>query len=157
MSWLRALRIRGHESVRLQSSRTAPLSLARMGMTALLVICLLLMNKAGIVGNVGVCFSILFGMIFRSSEWALRAFTIAFLGLVANQTIVQKTAFWTPARFVIPAACLVRFALDLASLRSDLLRDASMKALAMFIVAAALSILTQYFLQIALLKLDLPP
>jgi len=45
-------------------------------------------------------------MLFRSQEWTLRAFAIAFLGLVANQAIVQKTAFWTLARFVIPAACL---------------------------------------------------
>jgi len=130
-----------------------PLSLARMGTTALLVIGLLLINKGGLAGNV-VFFGILVGMIFRSPEWALRAFTIAFLGLVANQAIVQKTAFWTPARFVIPAACLVRFALDLASLRSGLLRDASMKALTVFVfVAAVLSILTQYFVPIALLKL----
>ena len=131
----------------------APLSPLRMGLSALLIIAFLLINKTGTAGSV-VFFAVLLGMIATSPEWALRAFTIGFLGLIANQAIVQKTAFWAPARFVIPAACLVRFALDLQTLRYGLLRDGYMKALAAFvIVAAALSILTQYFVPIALLKL----
>ncbi len=130
-----------------------PLSLTRMGIFAVAIIALLLVNKAGIPGN-AVFFTVLIGMIFKSPEWALRAFTIGFLGLVANQAIVQKTVFWTPARFVIPAICLLRFALDLQTLRYGLLRDTYMKALAAFVVVAAvLSILTGYFVPIALLKL----
>ena len=129
------------------------LSPLRMGLSALLIIAFLLVNKAGTAGTV-VFFVALLGMVVKSPEWALRAFTIAFLGLLANQAIVQKTPLWTFARFIIPAACLVRFALDLQVSRYRLLRDGYMKALTAFVaIAAVLSILTGYFVPVALLKL----
>lgn len=135
------------------SGRRVHFSPLRIAACAILVIAFLLLNRAGTFGTV-IFFTALLGMILRSPEWALRAFMIAVLGLIANQAIVQKTALWTPARFVIPAACLIRFALDLQALRHPILRDTYAKALLGFIGAAAiLSILTQYFVPIALLKL----
>jgi len=97
---------------------------------------------------------VLIGMTVRSPEWAFRAFSLCFLGLVANQAIVLKTPVWTLARFLIPVICLLRFVGDLQQMRQPLMRPRYFAALAGFIgVAAVLSIITNYFVLIALLKL----
>ena len=129
------------------------LSLGRIVAQSLLVIAFLLLNKAGLPGNL-LFFAVLIGAIAVSPEIAFKALTIGFLGLVCNQAIVPKTPFWTIARFLIPALCLVRFSLDLQALRISLFQRKYFIALSVFIcVAALLSIMTQYFVEIALLKL----
>jgi O-antigen ligase len=135
------------------SSRPRALSLSRIAVSVVAIALLLSVNKAGIVGNV-IFFTILAGMVVKSPEMAIRAFSLCFLGLVANQAIVLKTPIWTVARFLLPAICLVRFTLDLSAMRQPLLRPRYLAALLAFVaVAAVLSIATQYFVHIALLKL----
>lgn len=130
-----------------------PLALGRMAGQAALVIALLLVNKAALPGNV-IFFGVLLAMIVKSPEAAFKALTIGFLGLVANQAIVPKTPLWTIARFLLPMVCLVRFGLDLKALRLNLLRQGYFFSLVAFVVVAAcLSLLTGYFVEIALLKL----
>lgn len=130
-----------------------PLNVSRITIYSAAVIALLFVTKAGEAGNV-VFFGILVAMVVQSPELAFKAMTIGFLGLVSNQAIVPKTPLWTVARFLIPMVCLARFSLDLQSLRYSLFRYGYFKALMAFIaVAAVLSILTQYFVEIALLKL----
>lgn len=129
------------------------LSLGRIVAQSLLVIALLLLNKGDLPGNV-LFFAVVIGAIVVSPEIAFKALTIAFLGLVCNQAIVPKTPLWTIARFVVPAICLVRFSIDLQAIRTSLFQRGYFLALCIFIVVAAiLSIMTQYFVEIALLKL----
>jgi len=130
-----------------------PFDIPSLLLTAVAIIALLFINRPGIPGNV-LFFAILIVMIARSPEWAFRAFSLCFLGLVTNQAIVLKTPVWTIARFLIPAICLLRFMVDLQQLRQPLLRPRYLAALAGFIaVAAVLSVMTGYFVHIALLKL----
>lgn len=130
-----------------------PLALGRLAAQAFVLIALLMLNKAGLPGNV-LFFVILVGLVAVSPEMAFKAFTIGFLGLVCNQAIVMKTPIWTVARFLIPAACLVRFSLDLQAMRHSVFQRGYFLALIGFVgVAAVLSIMTQYFVPVALLKL----
>lgn len=133
--------------------RGKPLALGRMAGQAALIIALLLVNKAYLPGNL-LFFGVLLLMVSASPEKAFKALTIGFLGLVANQWIVPKSAVWTIARFILPMACLVRFGFDLGALRLSLFRRGYFLALIIFIaVAGSLSLLTGYFVEIALLKL----
>lgn len=133
--------------------RPPPLDIPSLFLTALGIIALLFVNKPGLPGNL-LFFAVLIAMIAQSPEWAFRAFSLCFLGLVTNQAIVLKTPVWTIARFLIPAICLLRFVVDLQQLRQPLMHPRYLAALAGFIgVAAILSILTNYFVPIALLKL----
>jgi hypothetical protein len=135
------------------SPQRQPFSLERIAGSALFIVVLLLLNKAGPPGNV-LFFAILLGMIAMKPETAFKAFTICFLGLVANQSIVLKTPIWTVARFLIPIACLIRFAAVPLPARQGLLQKPYAIALMAFIgVAGALSVLTGYCVEIALLKL----
>lgn len=130
-----------------------PLAISRIITQSVLIIALLLLNKGGVVGNI-LFFGILVGMIAASPALAFKALTICALGLVCNQAIVLKTTLWAVARFFVPAICLVRFSLDLQALRSSLFQRGYFIALTAFIaVAAILSVMTQYFVAIALLKL----
>jgi hypothetical protein len=133
--------------------RPPPFDIPTLFVTALGIIALLFVNRPGIPGNV-LFFAILIGMIARSPEWAVRAFSLCFLGLVTNQAIVLKTPVWTVARFLIPALCLLRFIADLQQLRQPLFRPRYFAALRGFIaVAAVLAFLTNYFVHIQILKL----
>jgi O-antigen ligase len=130
-----------------------PFDIPSVFLTAFAIIAIVCVNRLGIPGNV-LFFATLIVMIVHSPEWAFRAFSLCFLGLVTNQAIVLKTPVWTVARFLIPAMCLLRFTVDLQQLRQPMLRPRYLAALAMFIaVAAVLSVMTGYFVHIALLKL----
>ncbi len=130
-----------------------PLAPTRMALHAAGIILLLLLNKAGPFGN-ALFFVILLWMVIKSPEAAFKAFTIALLGLVANQAIVTKTAVWTVARFIVPAACFLRYSIDLQRLRYSLFSRGYFIALTAFIVVAGvLTVLADYFVAVALLKL----
>ncbi len=130
-----------------------PLNIPSLFLTAMGIIAMLFVNRPGFAGNIAF-FAILIAMICYSPEWAFKAFSLCFLALVTNQAIVLKTPVWTVARFLIPTICLLRFAADLHKLRQPLMRPAYFAALAGFIgVAAVLSIMTNYFVHIAILKL----
>lgn len=136
------------------TARTSPpFSLTRIAIQAAVIIAVLLLNKAGMVGNL-LFFGVLTVLITKSPEMAWKAFTICCLGLICNQAIVMKTPVWTVARLVIPALCFVRFSLALQTMRLSLFQRGYFVALMAFVgVAAMLSIMTQYFVEIALLKL----
>jgi O-antigen ligase len=140
------------------ASAPPALSLFRIAVSAVAITVMLAVNKVGFIGGglIGnaIFFTILAGMVLKSPEMAIRAFSLCFLGLVSNQAIVLKTPLWTVARFLLPVMCLIRFSLDLAAMRQPFLRPRYLAALLAFVaVAAILSIATQYFVHIALLKL----
>ena len=138
---------------RTANGATAQFALPELFLTAFGIITLLLVNKAGLVGNLAF-FCVLTAMVAHSPEMAFRALTLCFLGLVSNQAIVLKTPIWTIGRLVIPALCFARFLFDLAKLRQSLFRPRYLGALAAFIVVAGiLSVMTNYYVHIALLKL----
>lgn len=137
------------ESFRAGSS----LNVRRIAIQTAAVIGLLFVNRAGPGGN-AVFFAVLVLMIARSPELAFKALTLAFFGLISNQVIVPKTIVWTLARFIIPMICLIRFSLDLNRLRQTLFAQGYFLAFTGFIAAAAVvSIISQYFVGVALLKL----
>lgn len=130
-----------------------PLSLPRIGFTALLVIMLLLVNKGGMAGS-AVFFGVLAILALQSPEWAFKAMTLSFFGLCCNQWYVPKNSFWTVARFVLPMLLLLRFTADLTTLRASLFRYRFFVMHLVFIaVATILTSLTGYYVHISLLKL----
>lgn len=125
----------------------------RVGLTAVLICGLLLLNKLGTPGSI-VFFSILAVMIVRSPEWAFLALMLSALGLLTNMAIVPKTSVWTVARLAIIFVCLIRFSIDLAMTRQSLFRKPYYWALLAFSGAAAFcSMISGYYVHIALLKL----
>lgn len=125
----------------------------RIILHALLIVGLLLLNKLGNPGA-AVFFLVLLGMIYRGPDWAFMALTLGFVGLVANMAIVPKSLVWTPSRLILLFVCAVRFLIDLSVLRRSLFEDAAYWALCLFTaVAAVCSIISGYYLEIALLKL----
>ncbi len=129
------------------------LSTQRILLHALAILALLLVNKAGNAGA-AVFFAILFMMIVRNPESAFMALIIGLVGLVTNMAIVPKSLVWTPCRLILLFVCALRFLVDLAALRRSVFEDAAYLALCLFAVVAAIcSILSGYYLHIALLKL----
>jgi hypothetical protein len=129
------------------------LSLSRILVQALLIIALLLVNKAGLPGNVAF-FAVIVLLVLRGGEWPLKAMTLMSAGLICNQWYVPKTPFWTVARFGIPPLILLLTLADMARLRVSLIRRGYYLAHLLFIaVSAVLSVLTGYMVHIALLKL----
>jgi len=138
---------------RMPKNPTAQLAIPKIFLTAIAIIAFLLVNKLGVVGNM-IFFATLVVMIIHSPEMAFRALTLCLLGLVSNQAVVLKSPIWTIGRLVIPALCSARFFWDMAQLRQPFLRPRYMAALVAFIATAGiLSIMTNYFVHIALLKL----
>lgn len=130
-----------------------PLSLHRIGVNALLIIMLLLVNKGGTPGS-AVFFTLLALLTLKSPEWAFKALTLSFFGLCCNQWYVPKNSFWTVARFSLPMLLLLRFVFDLAAVRGSLFRHRFFAMHLVFIaVATVLTSLTGYYVHISLLKL----
>jgi len=138
---------------RMPKNPTTQLAIPEILLTAIAIIALLLVNKLGVVGNM-IFFATLVVMIVSSPEMAFRALTLCLLGLISNQAVVLKGPLWTYARLLIPALCFARFFVDLAKMRQPVLRPRYMAALMAFIIVAGiLSVITNYFVYIALLKL----
>jgi hypothetical protein len=114
---------------------------------------LLLVNKLGGIGTAAF-FTVLAVMIVKSPEAAFLALMLAGAGLLSNMAIVPKDVVWTIGRLAILFVCLFRFSIDLGSGRGSLLRQPFYLALLAFVVAATIcSVISGYFMRIALLKL----
>lgn len=132
---------------------TATLSLPRIAGHAALIVALLLVNKLGPIGA-GIFFFILFCMVISGPQAAFKAFVIGALGLATNMAIVPKTIPWTPLRLLLLFACALRFVIDLGVMRRSLFTRWHYLSLCAFVFTAAVcSIISGYYLQIALLKL----
>jgi hypothetical protein len=117
------------------------------------VIPLLLLNKGGNAGA-GVFFAILALMTLASPQGAFKAMAICFLGLMMNVAFVPKEIVWTPARLALPAIALLRFLVDLSSVRAAFATRPKYLALLVYsAVMAACSIISGWYTPIALLKL----
>lgn len=136
-----------------QVNSAAPLSLRRILRDTACIIGLLLINVWGEPGAL-IFFVILAGMLFRSPKAAFQALAICYLGLMINQFFVPKTLVWTPGRLIMPFLALIRFSVDLSSLRKALISTPWYVAFLMFVATMAVgSIISGWFTQIALLKL----
>ncbi len=114
---------------------------------------LLLTNKLGTPGSI-IFFGVVAIMILKSPEAAFLAFMLAALGLMTNASLVPKTSIWTVGRLAILFVCFLRFSLDLAAAKKSLFDKPAYWMLILFIVAAmTCSLISGYYLQIALLKL----
>jgi hypothetical protein len=114
---------------------------------------LLLINKLGVVGS-SVFFAILVVMIAKSPEAAFLALMLAGVGLLSNMAIVPKDSVWTIGRLAILFVVLFRFLFDLGTGRASLFRQPFYLAFLLFVAAAGMcSVISGYFLHIALLKL----
>jgi len=143
-----------HAQPRLTAAAAVP-SLAPtwiVGM-AFLLCGLLLINKLGGAGAV-IFFGALAVMMLRSPEMAFLALMLSGLGLLTNMALVPKTSVWTVARLAILFVALLRFSIDLAGMRRSLFGKPYYWALLVFVaVAAACSVISGYYTEIALLKL----
>jgi len=129
------------------------LCVSRILFQALLIIPFLLVNKAGLVGNI-IFFGALAALVFRGGEWPLKVLTLMVLGLICNQWYVPKSQIWTIARFCIPPLVLIYSMADMARLNVSLFRRQYYLWHMLFIaVSAILSIMTGYLVHISLLKL----
>jgi hypothetical protein len=134
-------------------SRASPLSLPRILFTAAVLVGLLLINKAGDIGAIAF-FIILAVMAITSSKAAYQAIAICSLGLMINVGLVPKTIPWTLGRLIIPMIAMLRFAIDVTWVKKGQLALAPYAALMLFVATMAVcSILSGWFVQIALLKL----
>lgn len=142
-----------HVPAATRGSLSLPIDAGRLATTALTIVALLLINKAGTFGAIGF-FAILLVMLFRSPQAAFKAMAICYLGLMINQAFVPKTLPWTPGRLILPFLALFRFSSDLSALRASLFSRSWYLALLAFVaVMAVCSIVSGWFTHIALLKL----
>lgn len=129
------------------------LCVSRILFQAMLIIPFLLINKAGAVGNI-IFFAGIAALVVRGREWPLKALTLMVLGLICNQWYVPKSPIWTIARFCIPPLVLIWSMTDMTRLKISLLQRRYYLWHVLFIVVSAiLSIMTGYFVRIALLKI----
>jgi hypothetical protein len=120
---------------------------------AMLLCGLFLINKAGTPGA-AVFFIILLWMASQSTAGAFKALMLVGLGIALNQYFVPKSMLWGPARLVITGFCAARCIADANAAKPPLRMNGYFYALMMFSAISALcSILSGYFVVIALLKL----
>ncbi|NBV45148.1 MAG: hypothetical protein EBR86_05775 [Planctomycetia bacterium] len=135
-------------------SRGLPaLDLGRIAKNVLLITLLLLLN---IFGNVGaaVFFAILAMMVVYSPSAAFKALIIMWLGLMLNHALVPKSLTWTPCRLILPYLCLVRFSVDIISLRTSLFTQPFYVAFLVYCATMALcSFISGWYTAVALFKL----
>lgn len=120
--------------------------------TVLGLLALFLFNKAGAAGAV-VFFLVLFWMAAKSTSGALKALAILGLGIQLNQWFVPKSLPWTPGRLALTAFCCLRIFADAFGGGKTPLPGSVVTLTTYCIVAATCSLLSGYYVQIALLKL----
>jgi hypothetical protein len=118
------------------------------------IIILMSLNKLPEPFGAALFFLGLFALIAWKADAAFVAFLIGSLGLVTNMALVPKTSLWTVCRILLPMVCLVRFSLDLLAINRTLFQRLYFWAFLGFIAVATLSsIISGYYMHIALLKL----
>lgn len=130
-----------------------PLAPYRIARTATLLLGFMLLNKLGAAGTMAF-FVILSLMVLRSPRAAFQAIALCGLALMINTAFVPKSTIWTLGRLVIPALAMVRFLIDLITMRVSGRGLVTYGALLVYILAMAVcSIMSGWYTQIALLKL----
>lgn len=120
---------------------------------ALLLAALFFFNKAGSPGAVAF-FVVAFVIASRSSSGALKALAMVGLGVQLNQFFVPKSIVWSPARLALTAFCAGRCFLDVVGSKPAIRLPGYVWSLTLFCATSAVcSILSGYYVQIALLKL----
>jgi hypothetical protein len=129
------------------------LSVTRISVMAIGALALVFVNKLGAIGN-GIFFTVVVLMILAGHpQTALAGITTAILALCANTAFVEKTIIWTFARFINLFTFSSRFALA-SGVGFGWMTTPEYLSLTTFVVAAAIcSLLSGYFVHIALLKL----
>lgn len=135
------------------SAQRQPYDVRSIAWQTALLCGLFLLNKAGTPGA-AVFFLILTYMALRSTTGAFKALMIVGLGITLNQFFVPKSLLWTPARLAITSICAARCIVSALGGKSTRV-PAYFLAMVMFCVVAAIcSVLSGYYLLIALLKLS---
>jgi len=120
---------------------------------ALLIIGLLFINKAGPPGT-AVFYLLMFWMVAKSPESALKAMMIGMLAIAANTAICPKTFLMAPGRLLLLAVASMRFFADLQAQGKSLFRFKYYLAFNVFCLVAGLcSIANGYYVNISMLKL----
>jgi hypothetical protein len=116
------------------------------------LLALFLLNKGGTLGSVAFFF-ILLVLAATGTAGSLKALAIVGLGVQLNQFFVPKTMIWGPGRIGLTAFCCLRIFIDVAG--SGAMRiPATVITLTVFAFTAAVcSMLSGYYVHIALLKL----
>ena len=130
-----------------------PLAIGRILREVAYMIALLSLNQAGEWGS-GVFFVVLAAMALYSTETAIKALGLMWLGLMINTALVPKTLTWTPCRLALPYLAMVRFMIDALSIRQWFFTQPHYVAFVSYCVVMAIcSAVSGWFTTIALFKL----
>lgn len=135
------------------AARRVPFDPSSVGLQTIVLCGLYMLNLAGNPGA-AVFFLILFWMALRSTQGAFKALMLVGLGVALNQFFVPKSILWTPTRLALSGFCAMRCLVDVSAGNRSVRMGAYFYALIAFCVTAAIcSVLSGYYVQIALLKL----
>ena len=127
-------------------------NLPAIAQTVVGLVALFLLNKGGTAGA-AIFFLVLFAMAATSTSGALKALALVGLGVQLNQFFVPKTLLWSPGRLALTAFCCLRILVDALGGRRIPIPATAVTLTVYCVVAAVCSVLSGYYLQIALLKL----
>lgn len=116
------------------------------------LLALFLINKGGTAGA-ALFFLVLFWMAATSTSGALKALALVGLGVQLNQYFVPKALLWSPGRLVLTAFCCLRIFADAFGSRRIPVSSTAITLTVYCVVAAICSLLSGYYVHIALLKL----
>lgn len=134
-------------------ARPLPFDAQQVCVQVALLCGLFMLNKAGNVGAAAF-FLILFIMAAKSTEGALKALVLVGLGVTLNQYFVPKSIVWTPTRLALSVFCALRCFTDVYGGPRSFRMAGYFPALCVYCAtAAACSLLSGYYVLIALLKL----
>lgn len=129
------------------------LSLRRIAQLTAMALAIIFVNKLGMIGNAVFFMTVMGMLLFGTARTAVAGITMGLLALCANTAFVAKTTVWTIARFVNLFAFTGRFALAGGAGMGWMTSPAYLALTAFVVVAAFCSLLSGYFVHIALLKL----
>lgn len=127
-------------------------NLSAITQTVIGLIALFLVNKGGTAGA-AIFFLVLFWIAATSTSGALKALALVGLGVQLNQYFVPKTQLWSPGRLALTAFCCLRIFADAFAGRRIPMSATAVTLTVYCVVAAVCSLLSGYYVQIALLKL----
>lgn len=127
-------------------------NIGQFAQTLVGLLALFLLNKGGTLGSAAF-FLILLVLAATGTAGSIKALALVGLGVQLNQFFVPKTMIWGPGRIGLTAFCCLRIFIDVAG-AGALRIPATVTTLTVFAgTAAVCSILSGYYVHIALLKL----
>lgn len=127
-------------------------NIAALTQHAVLLLALLIVNKAGNAGA-ALFFVILLYLAASSTTGALKALALIGIGVQLNQFFVPKSLVWTPARLGLSLFCVIRVYCDLLACTGGRFCTYLLFLNIFCATSAVCSVLSGYYTQIALLKL----